>query len=83
MTSAITWYNSQDQAQSQSDQSTQTQTQCKDKNKDDDICYQLYLAETADCGSRYTDDKEYDACMEVAEINYQRCKDKMEPIRLK
>ena len=48
----------------------------------DDVCYQLYLAQTADCGERHTDDRTYERCMEVAWLNYQRCKDNMPPIPL-
>jgi hypothetical protein len=41
-----------------------------EKRKD---CYGRYLVETADCGSRFTDDYDYDRCMDNAWRNYIRC----------
>jgi hypothetical protein len=46
----------------------------------DSVCYQLYLAETANCGSGYTDDLEYERCMGVAWLNYKRCLQDQAPI---
>jgi len=36
-------------------------------------CYDQYLKATADCGSWYTDDTQYEACMSRAWKNYIRC----------
>jgi RHS repeat-associated protein len=36
-------------------------------------CYPQYLKDTAECGSLYTDDVEYEACMAQAWKNYIRC----------
>jgi RHS repeat-associated protein len=45
-----------------------------------EVCYELYLAETADCGARHTNDEDYNACMEVANLNYTRCKQGLPPV---
>jgi RHS repeat-associated protein len=44
------------------------------------VCYELYLAETAECGATITDDKEYEACMEKAWLNLYRCRQGLPPI---
>jgi len=36
-------------------------------------CYAQYLKDTAECGSRYTDDVQYERCMAQAWKNYIRC----------
>lgn len=39
----------------------------------DDPCYIQYLEDTAWCGEVFTDDTEYDACMDIALLNWERC----------
>jgi len=43
----------------------------------ENICWGLYIAETADCGGLYPDDWNYDGCMETAWLNLERCKHKL------
>ena len=38
-----------------------------------DICYAIYLADTASCGEFVTDDAAYEACMARAWFNLFRC----------
>jgi len=42
-------------------------------------CYSKYLEATANCGSYYTDDTEYEACMTRAWVNYIRCLNGLPP----
>jgi RHS repeat-associated protein len=46
----------------------------------ENICWGLYIAETADCGGLYPDDWNYDGCMETAWLNLERCKHNLAPI---
>ena len=41
----------------------------------DDQCYRQYLEDTAWCGTTFTDDQQYEHCMEIAWFNYEACKD--------
>lgn len=59
---------------------SETETVEVAKVVEEDICYELYLAETADCGAIYTDDLEYEACMERAWFNLFRCREGLPPI---
>lgn len=43
-------------------------------DRKDDPCYAQYLDDGAWCGEIITDDLEYEACMEIAWLNYERCK---------
>jgi hypothetical protein len=49
----------------------------RDKTRSD--CYQRYLEETADCGSRFTDDYDYDRCIDHAWRNYIKCLNGLPP----
>ncbi len=48
---------------------------------EDDPCYWQYIQDTGECGARYTDDDVYEECMEVAWLNYQRCRQGQPRIR--
>ncbi len=38
-----------------------------------DACYRAYLEATADCGSRFVDDYDYNRCIDYAWRSYVRC----------
>jgi hypothetical protein len=45
-----------------------------------DVCYELYLEATAQCGENITDDSRYEKCMEKAWFNLFRCREGLPPI---
>lgn len=51
--------------------------QCSEPPKD--RCYEIYLEQTAYCGSMWTDDYRYDICMDNAWKNLWRCRNGLPP----
>jgi hypothetical protein len=51
------------------------QFQCgqKQKTNHDPACYAVYLEDTALCGQFFTDEHDYEFCMEIAWLNLYRC----------
>jgi len=43
-------------------------------DRKDDPCYIQYLEDAAWCGEVFTDDEQYEKCMGIAELNWDRCK---------
>jgi len=42
--------------------------------RENEPCYAQYLEDTEWCGAVFTDDDQYESCMEIAWLNYHRCK---------
>lgn len=44
------------------------------------VCFDLYLAEAVECEEKHINSVDYEACMKIADLKYERCMQGLPPI---